>query len=127
MQGETATILVVDDEGDFLIYMNRVLEKQGFRVLLAPDGETALKIIATEKPDLVLTDLVMPKLNGYQLAKSIRESENSDLPIISLTGYPAWDKNSRAERSLVDLYLTKPVATMDLLTAVSICLERNKI
>jgi CheY-like chemotaxis protein len=124
MDDMTATILVVDDEGDFLLYVRNLLEQAGYRVLQAVDGMEAMVTVQNEKPDLVLTDLVMPHCNGYQLARNLRSSGFKSIPIVSLTGYPFRDDISRGNDKLVDLYLTKPIQSQDLLAAISICLDR---
>ncbi len=118
------TILVVDDESDFLYYICKVLEQAGFKVLYADNGRKAWELFETMSPSLVLTDLVMPEQNGYQLASNIRTSKSPDTPIISLTGYPFRDDETRSDTKLVDLYLTKPIQTSDLLTAITICLDK---
>lgn len=116
-------VLVVDDERDFLSSMQSVLEVEGYSVLTAENGNDALQILDEQKPDLVLTDLVMPDLSGMQLAKRIRE--RVDIPIISMTGYAFKDDISHGNNKLVDLYLTKPLQITDLLAALTICLDRR--
>ncbi len=116
-------ILVVDDELDFLHSMQSILEIEGYEVLTAGNGNEALQLLEKQKPDLVLTDLVMPDISGLQLAKSIREM--TDIPIISMTGYPFKNDIARENHRPVDLYLTKPLHISDLLTALSICLDRR--
>jgi CheY-like chemotaxis protein len=117
------TILVVDDDSDFLFYVQKLLEQEGYRVLLAATGLAALKTLAREQPDLVLTDLIMPETDGYELARQLRVSPLRAIPIISLTGHPQRGDIVRGEEKLVDLYLTKPIQTNDLLAAIAICLD----
>lgn len=122
-----STILVVDDESEFLYYICKVLKLAGYKVLVADNGNQAWQIFQDEKPQLVLTDIVMPEKNGYELAREIRKSDAKDTPIISLTGYPFRDDLTRGENKLVDLYLTKPIQNSDLLTAIAICLDKTQI
>lgn len=121
------SILVVDDESDFLFYICKVLEQAGFTVYYADNGQKAWEIFEAQMPQIVLTDLVMPQHNGYMLAANIRKSKLPRTPIISLTGYPFRDDETRTDTDLVDLYLTKPIQTADLLTAIHICLDKVAI
>jgi CheY-like chemotaxis protein len=114
---------VVDDEVDFLKSMQSILSDEGYEVIVAENGTRALHLVEEEKPDLVLTDIVMPDVSGLQLARSIRQSSSGAIPIISITGYPFRDDISAAGPRLVDLYLTKPLQVSDLLTALNICLD----
>lgn len=118
-----AKILVVDDEVDFLKSMQSILSDEGYEVIVAENGTRALHLVEEQKPDLVLTDIVMPDVSGLQLARSIRQSSSKAIPIISITGYPFRDDISAAGPRLVDLYLTKPLQVSDLLTALNICLD----
>ena len=88
MSGHGETILLVDDEESVLSTTAKVLERLGYKVLAAVDGEEALKLFQTHKQDidLVLTDIVMPKMGGLNLASAIREI-NENVPIIFATGY----------------------------------------
>lgn len=76
-------ILVADDEKDVIELLRLYLEKDGFEVLSAEDGITALGIAENEKLDLAILDVMMPELNGFQLLKKIREKSN--IPVIMLT------------------------------------------
>ncbi|MBC7530429.1 MAG: response regulator [Oligoflexus sp.] len=116
-------ILVVEDEVDFLMTMQAILIDEGYEVIVAENGTRALHLVEEQRPDLVLTDIVMPDISGLQLARSIRQSSNKLIPIISITGYPFRDDIAAAEPCLVDLYLTKPIQVSDLLTALNICLD----
>ena len=127
MNQSPAKILVVDDETDFLFYISKILKHHGYNVLIAENGEQAWQIFQNEKPQLVLTDLVMPEKSGYELARLIRTSASPETPIISLTGFPFRDDMTRGDSKLVDLYLTKPIQNADLLTAIGICLDKMYI
>lgn len=118
-------ILIVDDEEDFLASMKSILVSAGYDVVCAGTGTRALHMIEEEKPDLVLTDIVMPDVSGLQLAQSIRQTKGGNIPIISITGYPFRDEIQLAsdEPRLIDISLTKPLQVADLLSALTICLE----
>lgn len=80
------TILLVDDEKDIAELTKLRISAIGYRVLLAFDGEEALEKINTEHPDLILLDVKMPKLDGYQVCKSVKSDEKlKDIPIILFT------------------------------------------
>ena len=118
-------ILVVDDEEDFLTTMSAVLISAGYEVVCAATGTRALHLLEDERPDLVLTDIVMPDVSGLQLAQSIRQTKCGDIPIITITGYPFRDElpGSLDAQKLVDISLTKPLQVSDLLSALTLCLD----
>lgn len=118
-----AKILVVDDEEDFLKSMQNILADEGYEVIVAQNGMRALHLVEEQRPDLVLTDIIMPDVSGLQLARSIRQGSSKLIPIISITGYPFRDDIAASGPRLVDLYLTKPLQVSDLLTALNICLD----
>ncbi|MBC7659997.1 MAG: response regulator [Chitinophagaceae bacterium] len=119
-----AKILLVDDQPDFLFSMQSILMDEGYEVITAESGMHALSLVEIERPDLVLTDIVMPDVSGLQLARILRaNSANKRIPIISMTGYPFQDDIAAADTRLVDFYLTKPVQISDLLIAMTMCLE----
>jgi len=79
-------ILVVDDEKDIVDLVSYNLEKEGFKVLKAYDGESALRMVQTKSPDLVILDLMLPGVQGLEVCRKIRENPRSaSLPIIMLT------------------------------------------
>lgn len=121
--GKLTKILIVEDEVDFLRSVEAILIDEGYEVIVAENGTRALHLVEEQRPDLVLTDIVMPDVSGLQLARSIRQSSNKLIPIISITGYPFRDDIAAAGPRLVDLYLTKPIQVSDLLTALKICLD----
>ncbi len=119
-------ILVVDDERAFLRLVNQVLTQQGYKVFTAGDGREALRILYAQKPDLVLLDVVMPEMDGWQTCQRIRDI--SDVPIIMLTG------KQKAEEDIVsgleygaDEYLFKPVGNKELVARVRAVLRRGEL
>ncbi len=113
-----ARVLVVDDEVEIRTLLSRRLQRAGYTVEEAGDGEEALVLVDKEAPDVVLTDMAMPRLDGLGLLKALR-SKDPDLPVIVLTGYGSLDNAIQAirEGTLFD-YLLKPLADLALLDAV---------
>jgi CheY-like chemotaxis protein len=122
----TDLILVVDDIADNSFLLQTILESEGYVVEVADSGQTALDKIATNPPDLVLLDVMMPEMNGFEVTERIRQ--NPDLPfipIILVTGYsepmPAAGFESGA-----DGFIRKPIDFDDLLQQIqSILVPRN--
>jgi len=90
-------ILVVDDEIDFLKVIKLRLEVNGYDVITAFDGEEALKKIKTEKPDALLLDILMPKIDGLGILRKVRE-ENKSLPIFIMTAFSNEERYSLANK-----------------------------
>ena len=116
------SILVADDEQGIIDFVTLYLEKDGYTVFTATDGEDAWAHIQQEKIDLAILDIIMPKMNGYQLIKKIRAEKN--IPIIFLTA-----KDASADKVLgldigADDYVTKPFDPLELVARVSAQLRR---
>ncbi|KRM87195.1 response regulator YycF [Lacticaseibacillus thailandensis] len=116
-------ILVVDDEKPISDIVKFNLNKEGFDVVTAFDGEAALQQFADEKPDLILLDLMLPKIDGLEVARRIRK--DSDVPIIMLTA-----KDSEIDKVLglelgADDYVTKPFSNRELVARVKANLRRQ--
>jgi two-component system KDP operon response regulator KdpE len=119
-------VLVVDDEPAFVNLVEQVLTQKGYEVFTATDGQEALRLLFAHKPDLVILDVMMPKLDGWQTCSRIREI--SDVPILMLTG----KKKSKADivRGLdygADDYLIKPVESRELVARVRAILRRAEL
>ena len=119
-------ILVVDDEPALVRLIEQVLSVKGYEVLKASNGQEALRLFFTHRPDLVILDVVMPRMDGWQTCSRIREV--SDVPIIILTG------REKTEDSVVrgldygaDEYLIKPVGNRELLARVRAILRRAEM
>ena len=104
----TAKILVVEDE-TFLVKIYAVkLKKEGFEVSIANDGEEAVKMAALVKPDLILLDLILPKMNGFEALEKIRSNpDNKKTPVIVLSNLGQEEDIKRAESLGADDYLVK--------------------
>ena len=119
-----ATILAVDDEPHVLKLVKANLESSGYKVLTAEDGERAVEIVERELPDLVILDLMLPKLDGYAVCRRIREF--SAVPVIMLTARSAQVDLVHGFEVGADDYLTKPFSVTELLMRVQAVLRRSK-
>ena len=104
-----ATILVVDDEAEILDLLAEELTEFGFDVISANNGATALVLVYSEKPDVVLLDLMLPIVNGYSVLSEIRENPSTkNLPVIILTAVASKDVAQEVIRLGANNYMTKP-------------------
>ncbi|MDD2772128.1 MAG: response regulator transcription factor [Elusimicrobiales bacterium] len=120
MSGEK--ILVVEDDRHILRALKYNIEKAGYAVLAAEDGETALKLYAREKPDLLVLDLMLPKIDGLEVCKAVRQKTKT--PVIMLTA-----RKEEVDRVLglelgADDYVTKPFSMRELLARIKAVLRR---
>jgi two-component system phosphate regulon response regulator PhoB len=120
------TILVVEDEAPLLTLLRYNLEKQGFRVEEATDGQEALLRVAENKPDLVLLDWMLPTLSGIEVCRQIRRRPATrDLPVIMVTARTEDQDAVRALDIGADDYITKPFAVEALLARIRALLRRS--
>jgi DNA-binding response OmpR family regulator len=119
-----ATILVVDDEPHVLKLVKANLESSDYRVFTAEDGEQAIRAVETEVPDLVVLDLMLPKMDGYSVCSRIREF--SSVPVIILTARSSKVDLVHGFEVGADDYLTKPFDVAELLMRVQAVLRRSK-
>lgn len=123
-----AKILVIDDSKLILHVAKTILSKQGHQVLLAEDGNIGLQTVATEHPDLILLDLILPGIDGYQVCQRIKKrAATPDMPVIMLTSRsePA-DKVRGLEMGASD-YITKPFDEGELMARVNIHLQIREL
>jgi twitching motility two-component system response regulator PilH len=103
-------ILIADDSATAVAQMRKTLAPLGHTILVAGDGEDAVRQIQSEHPDLVILDVIMPKVNGFQLCRTIRAlPELQDLPIIMVTSMDRESDRYWGMKQGADEYLTKPV------------------
>jgi two-component system, OmpR family, alkaline phosphatase synthesis response regulator PhoP len=123
---KTASVLIVDDEPNILLSLQFLMKKSGYDVRTAKDGEEALAEIARAAPDLVLLDVMMPKIDGFSICERIRANpEWKDMRIIMLT---ARGRDVEREKGLAlgaDDYITKPFSTKDAIARVEAALARS--
>ncbi len=127
MAEETKKILVVDDEPDVASLLTLLLKSQGYEVASAADGQEALEKARSGKPDLILLDVMLPKLDGYKVARMLKFDENfRHIPIIMLTAkIQEKDKQTGLEMG-ADAYVSKPFNTPQLLDLVKDTLVKKK-
>jgi len=118
-------ILVVDDDEEIRASLRRGLSLEGFKVALAPDGEEALRQTREQPPDLVVLDVMMPGLDGLEVARRLRAAEDT-LPIILLTARDAVADKVSGLESGADDYLVKPFAFEELLARIRVQLRRRE-
>ena len=112
-------ILIVDDSPTQLNVISRVLSKHGYEIITAEDGEIGVMKAVSEKPDIILMDVVMPNLNGFQATRQItRNPETSHIPVIMLTSKDQDTDKVWAQRQGASDYLTKPPSETDLLVKI---------
>jgi len=120
-----ATILVIDDEQDLLDLLGYNLAKEGYKVLVAKDGEKGLDLAKRHKPDLIILDLMMPKIDGLEVCKSLQnDSKTSAIPIIMLTAKAEETDKIVGLELGADDYVTKPFSVRELLARVKAHLRR---
>ena len=96
-------VLIVDDEADIIEILQYVLETQGYECITAFDGEEGLKLAREANPDLIILDVMMPKINGYKISRLLKfDAKYKDIPIIMITA------RSQNEDKAIGEYITKP-------------------
>ncbi|BCX09274.1 DNA-binding response regulator [Fischerella thermalis CCMEE 5330] len=122
------TILVVDDDPGTRLSISDYLELSGYSVIVADDGQEALAKVQEYHPDLMVTDIVMPRMNGYELVRQVRQkSEFRLLPVILLTARTKTQERILGYQSGCDLYLPKPFELEELGAAIRNLLARSQI
>ena len=124
MPAKNTTLVVADDDPQLLRLMARNLQLEGFDVLAASDGQQALELIENHAPDLVLLDVMMPKMDGFTVCSRVREF--SAVPIIIVTARGQDQDKVRGLDLGADDYLTKPFSVEELLARVRAVLRRSE-
>jgi len=119
-------ILVVDDDEDFLWITDTMLQKAGYSVIQAKNGEKVLKLLEKDIPDLILMDYRLPNRSGLQVAADVKQRIPT-VPIIMLTGYAEVGSAVEAMKMGVYDYVTKPIDNDDLLFTIKRCLEKQDL
>jgi diguanylate cyclase (GGDEF)-like protein len=108
--GQSPLVLVVDDEPSLRLYMRAAMQKAGFKVIEAEDGETALDLFTANKPDLILLDLVMPGMDGFETCKVVRRLPGGlYTPILMVTGSDDKDSIEKAFEAGASDFVSKPI------------------
>lgn len=112
-------ILVAEDDQNILRQIVFNLQSSDYEVITATTGVEAMRLLMGERPDLLITDIMMPEMDGYELVAALRRDELlSDLPVIMLTAKTLDDDVAQGYSSGTDLYLTKPFNPVELLSFV---------
>jgi len=119
------TILVVEDQEDNRQILRDLLISAGFLMIEAHDGEQALAIARSQRPDLILMDIQLPLVDGYEATRSIkRDPELKHIPVIAVTSYALSGDEQRAREAGCDGYVAKPYSTRNLLAKIGQFLEQ---
>jgi len=111
----TKKVLIADDEQNIVISIEFLMKREGFQVLIASDGEEALAKVLSEKPDLILLDVMMPKKNGYEVCQSIKsDSSLASVKVLMLTAKGRDTEIAKGMAIGADAYMTKPFSTREL-------------
>jgi len=117
-------VLVVDDDADIRALVRELLERAGYDVIDAPDGNEGLRLFYERQPDLVILDVAMPEMEGWEVLERIREL--SDVPVMMLTARAEELDKVRGLRAGADDYVTKPFGRQELLARVDAGLRRKR-
>jgi CheY-like chemotaxis protein len=122
------SVLAVDDDADALMMVREILEAAGARVTTTESAVEALKLIEMIQPDVLLADVGMPKMSGFELMQQIRKSPNAavrDVPAAALTAYARSEDRAHALRSGFQLHLAKPIDPTELMAAIASLARRR--
>ncbi len=124
MAREEKKILVIDDSSVNNLLLQNILEEENYKVIVAFSGREGLKLTESEKPDLILLDIMMPRMDGIEVLKRIKSSDKTvDIPVIMLTAkLDSADRKSSLEIGAID-YINKPVIIDELVTKVKNILQ----
>lgn len=122
-----ALILIVDDSPSQILNQKKILEKHGHQVITAENGQTGISMAKERNPDLILMDVVMPDLNGFQATREISKNESTaHIPIIIVTTKDKETDMMWAKRQGAKAYIVKPVKEKELLNAINQTLSEIK-
>lgn len=119
-------ILVIDDDKNTRFFLKEILELKKFEVTCALDGEHALRIIDNEQFDLIIVDIMMPNMNGYEFTSELRKFD-SELPILMISAKQLAEDRKKGFVAGIDDYMTKPLDSEELLLHINALLRRAKI
>lgn len=112
-------ILIVDDEPDVVAFLGRLLVSERFDVLEAYDGIAALDLAADEQPDLVLLDIMMPMMSGYEVCEQLKSNPvTKDIPVVCVSSGHSADARGRCKRAGAETLLVKPFTPAELVAQV---------
>ena len=122
------TILIVDDDPFGIIQLQALLKNSGYKLITASDGASAIEIVKRDSPDIILLDIIMPHMDGYETCRRLKKNEYSDsIPIIFLSGFNSTEEKINAfEAGGVD-YITKPFSEKEVLVRLQTHLTLHRV
>lgn len=113
-------ILIVDDEPNILMSLEFLMKKKGYEVYIARDGAEALDIISVERPNIIILDIMMPNVDGYEVCQSVKQDDAlKDTKVIFLSAKSKEEDVKKGYDVGADLYVTKPFSTRELIKQVA--------
>jgi two-component system, OmpR family, alkaline phosphatase synthesis response regulator PhoP len=123
-----AKILVVEDDVNIVITLQDRLAANGYKVIIACDGKEGLEKALTEKPDIILLDIIMPIMDGHEMLEQLRKTEEvKDIPVIILSARSQTQDIERATICGIDDYIVKPFDLIELLEKIETVLENKRV
>ena len=119
------SVLIIEDNSSMMRGLKDNFSSRGYQVSSAMDGETGLNMALNTQPDLIILDIMLPKINGYEICKRVRESEQ-DMPIIMLTAKGQQDDIIRGLNLGADDYMSKPFSIKELLARANAFMRRRQ-
>ncbi|MCK5231435.1 MAG: response regulator [Desulfobulbaceae bacterium] len=115
MQNPSKKILIVEDNGDSRELLAKILKARGWQIIEAVDGEEALQKASAERPDLILMDISIPKIDGYEVTRRLKGQQDfKNIPIIALTAHAMKGDREKALQAGCDDYISKPINIREL-------------
>jgi DNA-binding response OmpR family regulator len=126
LQSKEQKVMIADDEPSILMSLEFLFKKEGYQVFIARNGQEAINIFNVERPAILILDIMMPKVDGFEVCQYVRKNEeNKDIKIVFLS---AKNKESDKDKGLelgADLYLTKPFSTRELIKQINQLANNN--
>lgn len=117
-------VLAIDDENDILLIIKSALHGEGYDVVTATNGYDGLALAEDAAPDLIILDIMMPEMDGFEVLKQLKENEKTaQIPIVILTGMSSKEKIREAIDKGIDYYIVKPFDYQDLVSKVKIAID----
>jgi DNA-binding response OmpR family regulator len=117
-------ILIVDDEPSIIVPLQFIMEQNGYEILVAFSGEEAMEVVARHRPDLILLDIMLPVVDGFEVCQRVRENPDwKDIRIVLVTAVGTEADMTKGLDLGADAYVTKPFANADLIAKVKELLE----
>ena len=118
-------ILIVEDEGELVKALQIRLQKENFETIVASDGEEGLRKARQEVPDLIILDIILPKMDGYSVCRVLKHDEKyKHIPVIMLTVKAQQQDIATGYKDGADRYITKPFEIQELLSNIKACLKK---